>query len=125
MFQHHITLHTQSQTTNDNTSLFPLLSVSDHSNISIDNMEYLKTKETLSEYQDNNSYQSEDSASTKDSEEHQEIISNKKSNISQKKSYKKAPQGKMESADEELLLTLASKYKHDWKKSIKKDFQTS
>jgi len=43
--------------------------------------------------------------------------------MSQKKSYKKAPQGKMESDDEELLLALASKYKHDWKKVSKKIFK--
>jgi hypothetical protein len=43
--------------------------------------------------------------------------------MSQKKSYKKAPQGKMEADDEELLLALASKYKHDWKKVSKKIFK--
>lgn len=47
----------------------------------------------------------------------------KKGGMSQKKSYKKAPQGKMESDDEELLLALASKYKHDWKKVSKKIFK--
>jgi hypothetical protein len=65
---------------------------------------------------------SDDSVSTKDSEECEECPS-KKSSISQKKSYKKAPQGKMDSGDEELLLTLASKYKHDWKKVSKKIFK--
>jgi len=45
--------------------------------------------------------------------------------MSQKKSYKKAPQGKMDVEDEQLLLTLASKYKHDWKKSLEKNLQTS
>jgi len=47
----------------------------------------------------------------------------KKGSISQKKSYKKAPQGKMEVDDEQLLLALASKYKHDWKKVSKKIFK--
>lgn len=65
---------------------------------------------------------SDDSVSTKDSEECEECPS-KKSSISQKKSYKKAPQGKMDSGDEELLLSLASKYKHDWKKVSKKIFK--
>jgi hypothetical protein len=47
----------------------------------------------------------------------------KKGSMSQKKSYKKAPQGKMEVDDEQLLLALASKYKHDWKKVSKKIFK--
>jgi hypothetical protein len=122
MFQHHISLHTQSQTKNENSSLLPHISASDDLDISIANMEYLKAKETSSDYHDH-SYLSEDSASTKDSEEHHDLVPNKKSNISQKKSYKKAPQGKMDTADEELLLTLASKYKHDWKKVSKKIFK--
>jgi len=65
---------------------------------------------------------SDDSVSTKDSEEGDEC-SLKKASVSQKKSYKKAPQGKMDSGDEELLLSLASKYKHDWKKVSKKIFK--
>jgi hypothetical protein len=59
---------------------------------------------------------------TKDSESSHEPVS-KKGFISQKKSYKKAPQGKMDASDESLLLTLASKYKHDWKKVSKKIFK--
>jgi len=65
---------------------------------------------------------SDDSLSTKDSEDSLELKT-KKLNISQKKSYKKAPQGKMDTYDEELLLSLASKYKHDWKKVSKKIFK--
>jgi hypothetical protein len=65
---------------------------------------------------------SDDTVSTKDSEEFDECPS-KKASVSQKKSYKKAPQGKMDSCDEELLLSLASKYKHDWKKVSKKIFK--
>jgi len=67
---------------------------------------------------------SDDSLSTKDSEDSLELKT-KKLSISQKKSYKKAPQGKMDTYDEELLLSLASKYKHDWKKVSKKNFQAS
>jgi hypothetical protein len=59
---------------------------------------------------------------TKTSESSHEPVS-KKGVISQKKSYKKAPQGKMDASDESLLLTLASKYKHDWKKVSKKIFK--
>lgn len=59
---------------------------------------------------------------TKESESSHEPVS-KKGHISQKKSYKKAPQGKMDASDEGLLLTLASKYKHDWKKVSKKIFK--
>lgn len=59
---------------------------------------------------------------TKTSESsHEQVI--KKGVMSQKKSYKKAPQGKMDASDESLLLTLASKYKHDWKKVSKKIFK--
>lgn len=79
------------------------------------------TEKLLSEVQDLNSF-SDDSLSTKDSEENSECTS-KKNTMSQKKSYKKAPQGKMDSFDEELLLSLASKYKHDWKKVSKKIFK--
>jgi hypothetical protein len=79
------------------------------------------SEKLLSENQELNSF-SDDSLSTKDSEENSECPS-KKNIISQKKSYKKAPQGKMDTFDEELLLSLASKYKHDWKKVSKKIFK--
>jgi len=65
--------------------------------------------------------ETEESATTKSSEGTKS--SQPKKGMSQKKSYKKAPQGKMESDDEQLLLTLASKYKHDWKKVSKKIFK--
>jgi len=87
--------------------------------ISISNIECLKSHKTP-EHQDSSNV-SDDSASTKDSEEHLEESARRTG--SQKKSYKKAPQGKMDDSDEELLLSLASKYKHDWKKVSKKIFK--
>jgi hypothetical protein len=74
-----------------------------------------------SESEDGNSV-TEESMSTKGSDISPEIAP-KKSTLSQKKSYKKAPQGKMDTSDEDLLLILASKYKHDWKKVSKKIFK--
>jgi len=92
-------------------------------NISISNIECVKSQTKTDDYHEDNISSTEDSLSTKDSEEQQDLLSGKKSNISQKKSYKKAPQGKMDNSDEELLLSFASKYKHDWKKVSKKIFK--
>jgi hypothetical protein len=91
-------------------------------NITYDMLSH-KVSEKLANDQHELASFSDDSVSTKDSEECAEDFSAKKSSISQKKSYKKAPQGKMDSCDEELLLCLASKYKHDWKKVSKKIFK--
>jgi hypothetical protein len=90
-------------------------------NITFDLLPQKVLEKPLSDNHELNSF-SDDSLSTKDSEECGDI-SAKKTIISQKKSYKKAPQGKMDSCDEELLLSLASKYKHDWKKVSKKIFK--
>jgi len=110
------------QMATENAKPYNIFSAFPHHNISISNIECLKAQAKNANYKDNVSV-SEDSVSTKDSEEQHDIASNKKSNISQKKSYKKAPQGKMDAADEELLLAFASKYKHDWKKVSKKIFK--
>jgi hypothetical protein len=91
-------------------------------NITYDYLPQKISEKLVSEDQELNSF-SDDSLSTKDSEENNNECISKKNTISQKKSYKKAPQGKMDSFDEELLLTLASKYKHDWKKVSKKIFK--
>jgi len=91
---------------------------------SLEELEFIQKKQTesiTSLARDINDL-SDDSLSTKDSEDSSELKT-KKLSISQKKSYKKAPQGKMDTYDEELLLSLASKYKHDWKKVSKKIFK--
>jgi hypothetical protein len=90
-------------------------------NITFDFLSQKVSEKLLCDGQELNSF-SDDSLSTKDSEESGDCPI-KKTIISQKKSYKKAPQGKMDSCDEELLLSLASKYKHDWKKVSKKIFK--
>jgi hypothetical protein len=90
-------------------------------NITFDLLPQKVSEKLVSNDQELNSF-SDDSLSTKDSEECGDCPM-KKATISQKKSYKKAPQGKMDSCDEELLLSLASKYKHDWKKVSKKIFK--
>jgi len=120
MLQHPTSLHPEASVNNKAYNIFG--SFNQHS-FSISNLECVKSQAKLASYQEDNNSISEDSVSTKDSDEVQEILSGKKSNISQKKSYKKAPQGKMDTADEELLLAFASKYKHDWKKVSKKIFK--
>jgi hypothetical protein len=119
MLQHPISIHPENT---ENISAYNIFGTFNQHNISISNIECLKPKKQVSFNEDNNST-TEDSVSTKDSDEQLDVLSNKKSNISQKKSYKKAPQGKMDESDEELLLTFASKYKHDWKKVSKKIFK--
>jgi len=119
MMQHPTSIHPE---TTENHSAYNIFGTFNQHNIHISNIECLKAKKQVSFNEDNNSF-SEDSVSTKDSDEQLDLLSNKKSNISQKKSYKKAPQGKMDESDEELLLTFASKYKHDWKKVSKKIFK--
>jgi len=120
MLQHPTSIHPENA---ENMSANYLFGTFNQHNISISNIECLKTKTKQASYNEDNNSISEDSVSTKDSDEVLEVLSNKKSNISQKKSYKKAPQGKMDESDEELLLTFASKYKHDWKKVSKKIFK--
>jgi len=120
MLQHPISIHPE---TTENTGAYNIFGTFNQHNISISNIDCLKTKTKQASYQEDSISNSDDSVSTKDSDELLKVLSNKKSNISQKKSYKKAPQGKMDESDEELLLTFASKYKHDWKKVSKKIFK--
>jgi hypothetical protein len=105
----------QSAPINTDKNLYSALKYTSHSKSD----SFAKSSNTL---ENDNFAVSEESTTTKSSEG-SKTSQIKKVGMSQKKSYKKAPQGKMEEDDEQLLLSLASKYKHDWKKVSKKIFK--
>jgi len=81
MLQHPISIHPE---TTENIGAYNIFGTLNQHNISISNIECLKTKTKQASYHEDNISATEDSVSTKDSDEVLDILASKKSNISQK-----------------------------------------